>query len=238
MPVAKEATIYERMTAILAELPPIGKTQKNTQQNFMFRGQDDMLNALNPLLAKHGVFIIPDVLERRTDHRTTAKGSIMFEVNLHVRFTAYGTAGDSVSGSAWGEGTDMGDKATSKAMTMAFKYWITQAFAISTAEASDPDRDTPQESSSRGRQPAANDLPDALQTAKSEQERKELQEAVQAGIDRLGPLDAVWTLPSVLEGATNMTGRPITAIADLKTAELEKILRALRAAEEQAEVPA
>ncbi len=235
MTAVKEATIYERMTAILAELPPIGKTQKNTQQNFMFRGQDDMLNALNPLLAKHGVFIIPDVLERRTDHRTTAKGSIMFEVDLLIRFTAYGAAGDSVSGSAWGEGTDMGDKATSKAMTMAFKYWITQAFAISTAEAPDPDRDTPQESSSRGRQP---DVPDALQAAQSEQERRELQEAVQAGIDRLGPLDAVWTLPSVLEGATNMTGRPITAIADLKTPELEKILRALRAAEEQAEVPA
>lgn len=135
-------TIYERMVAIIDELPAIDKTQENTQQGFMFRGHDDVLNALNPLLAKHGVFCLPDVLDRTTSQRTTSRGSIMFEVSLHVRFTFYGAAGDSLSGSTWGEGTDMGDKATSKAMTMAFKSMLNQAYAISNKEAADPNAET------------------------------------------------------------------------------------------------
>ena len=152
------ATIHERMAAILAELPPIGKNQKNTQQNFMFRGHDDVLNALNPLLAKHGVIVLPDVLERITDQRTTAKGSVMFEVNLHVRYTFYGAGGDSITASTWGEGTDMGDKATNKAMTMAFKNVLNQAFAISNAENIDSDSKADEPTVKRGKQkPAAED---------------------------------------------------------------------------------
>jgi hypothetical protein len=141
------ATIYELMGQILAELPAIGKNQRNAEQNFMFRGYDDVLNALNPLMSERGVFIVPDVIERLSAHRQTRGGSTMYEVNLHVRFTCHGPAGDTVSGTAWGEGTDMGDKATNKAMTNALKYFLFQTFAISTQEASetDADRHTPEE---------------------------------------------------------------------------------------------
>lgn len=180
-------TIHQRMIAIIGALPAIGKTQRNTQQGFMFRGQDDMLNALNPKLAEHGVFIIPDVIERVVAQRQTAKGSIMFEVNLHVRFTAYGADGDSVTGSAWGEGTDMGDKATSKAMTMAFKYWLTQAFAISTADAPDPDRGAAEESTGRGGQPPTPPAPPAT-NGRSEQDEKNFKaiKAIQRKLEAAG----------------------------------------------------
>lgn len=146
MSAAAAKTIHERLVAILAEMPAIGKNQRNEQQGFMFRGHDDVLNALNPLLAKHQVVSLPDVVERVTAQRTTSKGSVMFEVNLHVRFRFYGAAGDFVEASTWGEGTDMGDKATNKAMTMAFKNVLNQVFAISNAETDDPDRHTPEES--------------------------------------------------------------------------------------------
>lgn len=147
---AATTTVFERMVAVLGELPAIGKTDYNEQQKFHFRGHDAVLNALNPLLAKHGVFVVPNVLERATSERTTRSGSAMFEVSLHVAFTFYGASGDSFTGSAWGEGTDMGDKATSKAMTMAFKSMVGQAFAISTAETVDPDATTAEESAPRG----------------------------------------------------------------------------------------
>jgi hypothetical protein len=126
--------IYTLMGKILKELPAIGKTQENTQQGFMYRGHDDVLNALNPLLAKHGVFIGVSVLERLTDKRQTRSGGIMFEVNLHVLYTFYAPDGSQVTAEAWGEGTDSGDKATNKAMTGAFKNVLAQVFAISTAE--------------------------------------------------------------------------------------------------------
>jgi len=139
--------IHERMIAILGELPAIGKDQVNTQQNFKFRGYDDALKALNPLLAKYRVYYVPEVVERVRDVRTTRQGGNMFETSLHVRFTFYGPAGDSVVGDAWGEGTDSGDKSTPKAHTGSMKVLLFQAFAISTEESSatDPDFTTPEE---------------------------------------------------------------------------------------------
>ena len=138
-------TIHERMVAILAELPAIGKTSENMQQKFMYRSHDDVLNALNPLLAKHGVYVVPEVLERVTAQRTTKSGSTMYEVNLHVRYCFIAAGGDWIAASAWGEGTDSGDKATNKAMTMAMKNVLAQSFAISTADTIDADGGTPEE---------------------------------------------------------------------------------------------
>ena len=140
-----ERSVHQRLVAILAELPAIGKTTLNPQQKFMYRSHDDVLNALNPLLAKHGVYVVPDVIDRVTAQRETARGSVMYEVNLHVRYTFLGVEGDWVTASAWGEGTDMGDKATNKAMTMAFKAVLGQVFAVSTEETVDADGGTPEE---------------------------------------------------------------------------------------------
>lgn len=139
-------TIHQLMGRVLAELPAVGKTQENREQGFHFRGHDDVMNALNPVLSKHGVFVLPRVLERERSTRQTRSGGTMYEVNLHVKFTFYGPAGDFVEASVWGEGTDMGDKATSKAMTSAFKYCLVEAFSISTKEVSltDADRTTPE----------------------------------------------------------------------------------------------
>jgi hypothetical protein len=134
------------MAQVLAELPAIGKTQRNTQQNFMFRGHDDVLNALNPLLAKADIFPTPEVLERVYAQRSTKQGGVMHEVNLLVRYTFWTSDGSYVQASAWGEGTDSGDKATNKAMTMAFKNVLMQVFAINTEDGQryDTDRDQPE----------------------------------------------------------------------------------------------
>jgi len=77
--------------------------------------------------------------------------STSYEVNLHIRFTFYGARGDSVVASMWGEGTDMGDKATNKAMTMALKGVLAQSFAVSTQESYDTDGKTNEETTRRGR---------------------------------------------------------------------------------------
>ena len=51
--------IYQAMAEILAEIPSIGKDNKNKEQGFKYRGIDDVYNALHPLLAKHKVFMPP-----------------------------------------------------------------------------------------------------------------------------------------------------------------------------------
>jgi hypothetical protein len=129
------------MAAIVAELPAVGKDEFNEAQKFKFRSHDAAMNVLKPLLGKHGVYFVPDVLKRITEQRTTKHGSVMYEVNLHVQYTFYGANGDYVTASAWGEGTDSGDKATNKAMTMALKNVVAQTFALSTAETAAYDTD-------------------------------------------------------------------------------------------------
>lgn len=136
------ANIHQRMVAILRDLPAIGKTQQNTQQNYMFRGIDNVLDALNPILAKHGVYLVPTVLEHVFEQRTVRSGNTSYATFLHVQYTFYGLAGDKVEATAWGEGTDSLDKATNKAMTGAMKYCLFQVFAISTKEVSDNDTDS------------------------------------------------------------------------------------------------
>ena len=69
--------IHQAMAAILAEIPSIGKDNRNKDQGFQYRGIDDVYNALHPLLAKHKVFMAPTVLSRTSEDRTTAKGGVM-----------------------------------------------------------------------------------------------------------------------------------------------------------------
>ncbi|HYS44360.1 MAG TPA: ERF family protein [Geobacteraceae bacterium] len=142
------------MWKVLRDLKPIGKNQENKQQGFKFRGIDDVMDALNPVLGEHGVFFLPEVLERRDSHRETAKGGDMWVVSLRVKYTFYGLLGDSVVAIVEGEGTDSGDKATQKALTAAEKYCLFQAFAISTKELAESDSDhiTPQETYAPRRQ--------------------------------------------------------------------------------------
>lgn len=137
------ATIAQRLCAVLADLPAIGKNQQNTApgQNYSFRGIDDTLIQLNVWMARHGVTIAPLAGELRTEQRTSGKGNPVYCSYVHMTYEFIGMAGDKIVTSFWGEGTDSLDKATSKAAQAAFKYCLFQAFAIATKEAVDADAD-------------------------------------------------------------------------------------------------
>ena len=129
--------IYSLIPAIMAEVGAVGKDRKNTQQNYNFRGIDDVLNALHPVLAKHGVFVLPSVLDASREERTTKSGSALIYSYLRVQFTFAATDGSFVAAITEGEGMDSGDKATAKAMSAALKYALLTVFAIPTEEAPD-----------------------------------------------------------------------------------------------------
>jgi hypothetical protein len=63
---------------------------------------------------------------------------------LHIAYTFYGAAGDSITSEVMGEGMDSGDKAANKAMAVAHKYAIMQLLSIPTEDAKDPERDSPE----------------------------------------------------------------------------------------------
>lgn len=132
--------IYQAMAAIAAEIGAIGKDKRCTQgASFAYRGIDDVYNALNPIMAKHGVFVLPIAGERTTDQRQTKTGGIMEIVVMRMTYKFCHADGSYVEAVTVGQAMDSGDKATNKAMAIAHKYAILQAFCIPTEDMEDPD---------------------------------------------------------------------------------------------------
>lgn len=131
-------TIYKQISEIMREIKSIGKSQVNKMQGFKYRGIDDVYNALQPIMAKHGVFTMTEVLEERREERTTKSGGVAFLCFLKIKFSFYCEDGSSLSSIVIGEAADQGDKSTNKAMAIAHKYALMQTFAIPT-EDTDPD---------------------------------------------------------------------------------------------------
>lgn len=139
----KKKNIYETITAVMAEIGAVGKDSRNEQQRFMYRGIDAVMNAINPALIKHKLFVVPEIMEQKREERHTANGGNLIYSICTVKYTFYAEDGSSVSATVIGEGMDSGDKATNKAMSIAFKYACFQVFCIPTEEMKDPDAETP-----------------------------------------------------------------------------------------------
>lgn len=131
--------IYQTISDVMAEIGFIGKDTKNQMQGFMYRGIDAVMNAINPALIKHKLFIVPEVLEQTREERQNSKGTTLIYSICKVKYTFFAEDGSSVSATVIGEGMDSGDKATNKAMSIAFKYACFQVFCIPTEEMVDPD---------------------------------------------------------------------------------------------------
>lgn len=136
--------VYKAINRVQKALSTIGITKDRKATGFgagyNFRGIDDVYNTLSPLLAEHGLVIIPRCLERSVTERTTAKGGSMFYVVVKCEFDFVSAVdGTKHTACTYGESMDSGDKATNKAMSTAYKYACFQAFAIPTEGDNDPD---------------------------------------------------------------------------------------------------
>jgi hypothetical protein len=126
---------------VMQGLTALGKGEKVTPKmgGYSFRGVDATVNAVGPLLREHGLVIVPHV--RDTIYQTVTVGAQrtqMGHVRVHVAYSVYADNGDSFGGSASGEAMDAGDKATPKAMSVAFRTFLLQSLALPTGE-KDPD---------------------------------------------------------------------------------------------------
>ena len=138
--------VYQSINAVQKELSTIGitKDRTNTQgSGYKFRGIDDVYNAIAPLLAKHGLCILPRVLTRECVERLSKNGGALFYVTVEVEFDFVSAEdGSKHTVKTFGEAMDSGDKATNKAMSAAYKYAAFQAFSIPTESDNDEDAST------------------------------------------------------------------------------------------------
>lgn len=131
--------IFETINAVMTDIGAVSKTSKNQQQGFMFRGIDAVMNALAPALVKNKCFVVPEILDQTREERQTFKGGTLLYSICKIKYTFYAEDGSNISAVVIGEGMDSGDKATNKAMSIAFKYACFQVFCIPTEEMVDPD---------------------------------------------------------------------------------------------------
>jgi hypothetical protein len=141
-----EGQIFGLIGKAMEDIGAIGKDSVNKQQGFKYRGIDAVMNAMNPVMRKYGLFLTPEVLDHKREERQTSSGGRLIYSILTMRYTMYAPDGSSVSAVVIGEGMDSGDKASNKAMSVAMKYAMFQLFCIPTEEMVDPDSETPPES--------------------------------------------------------------------------------------------
>ena len=139
------ADIHGKLIELMRDMPVIGKEKVNAQQGFKYRGIDDVMNVLQPLFVKHGVYAVPEVLDRTREERTSRNGAVMAYTVLTVKYTLIAASdGSSISAIVVGEGMDSGDKSSNKAMSVAMKYAMFQLLCIPTEEMKDPDSESPE----------------------------------------------------------------------------------------------
>lgn len=139
------SAVYKAINAVQADLAKVGisKDRKNEAQGYKFRGIDEVYNVLSPLLARHGLCILPRCTERVCVERSNAKGTALFYVTVRAEFDFVSSEdGSKHTVTTYGEAMDSGDKATNKAMSAAYKYAAMQAFSIPTEGDNDADATT------------------------------------------------------------------------------------------------
>lgn len=133
-----DITVYEAWSNVMGSVQGIRKGERNQMQNFNFRGIDAVLNAVGPALREHQVTVVPTADTIDIERYQTAKGGQMQGVIVKMTYTVFGPAGDSFAGSAYGQAADAGDKAVSKAESVAYRTFLLQSLTVPTDEP-DPD---------------------------------------------------------------------------------------------------
>lgn len=134
--------IYKRLAEINKKITAIGKNKKNTQQNFQYRGVDDVMNELHSLFAEHEVIILPELISGAREERQSKSGGALITSLNDYKFTFVTTDGSNCFAIIRGEAMDSADKSSNKSIAVALKYALTQMFLIPTDEMKDPDAET------------------------------------------------------------------------------------------------
>lgn len=126
---------------IMAEVPFVVKKVKIKAGGNQYSavGERELIQALRPVMIRHGVLIRPNRIEveRVIDYTSNGRPTRYVAVKVQWRIV-HVESGEEDYIQTCGEGCDLADKAMAKAQTMAFKYAVRQLFMIETRD--DPDR--------------------------------------------------------------------------------------------------
>ena len=150
-----QRTIYQLFAEVKRKVGPVGKDSHNKQQNFNYRGVDAVVNAVAAALDEYGVITIPILQEIEASTVEVGNNrSVMGHVAVKVTYRFAGPAGDHFDATVPGEAMDSGDKATAKAMSVAYRIALLQTLNLPTGDP-DPDSQSYERSARSASQAAA-----------------------------------------------------------------------------------
>ena len=143
----EKKNIYQRMSAVTAEISAVAKNLAVGYGSSSYKavGEADVLAAVKPAEAKHGVYSYPlnrEIVESGTMEKPGKNGTTTIQLYMRLkvtyRFLCIDMPESYIDIESYGDGVDTQDKAPGKAMTYADKYALLKAYKIITGE--DPDQ--------------------------------------------------------------------------------------------------
>lgn len=125
--------IYQLISTISEEAGALAPEAKGGVP-FAFRGVDQVVSHLSPLLRKHGVVVVPEVVEQTVTTRELSAAKAITQTALRTRFTFYAPDGTSVSATTAGLAQDYADRSTAQAQSVAFRVALLQVFTLPTTD--------------------------------------------------------------------------------------------------------
>lgn len=132
------AGLVERLAEAMALVGPLAADSENAGLRFKFRSIANIAREAQRAFSAVGLVFVPTetrIMERTS--LTSGKGAAGSAVVVEMVHTLLSPGGEKIAVTTLGEGWDYGDKAVSKAQTMALKTALTQLLLIGDPE--DPD---------------------------------------------------------------------------------------------------
>jgi len=120
-----------KVSSVMGTIDEVPKTGYNDYHQYEYSTDDDVMQALRPVLADHNLAIFHDFVDRDMTVVETGNGT-----TFHTRVRIEITLVDGDSGQSWtttweGEAQDSQDKGLYKAYTSGIKYWALKSFLLS-----------------------------------------------------------------------------------------------------------
>jgi hypothetical protein len=155
--------LFSKIAKISSELGAVEKDAQH-QQKYMYHSADAVMGALNPLLTKYNIIIIPNTVGT-PQVVTGADGLTRWVIDYEfviacgdtgANFTAHWASEGVMSVGKDEKGTPKADdKSMGKTHTYALKYWLIHLFKISTKDTADLDQNDQSEGGKSAQKPAA-----------------------------------------------------------------------------------
>lgn len=133
-----KSNINAKIQKVISEITGVEQNGFNKFQNYKYIKQEDIINAIRPLLVKNGLLVLSEIAEENTSY-IAEKESFFCKVKVEYNIIDIDD-GAIVTKIYYGHGIDKGDKALYKAITGSEKYFYMKNFLIG-APNDDPEYD-------------------------------------------------------------------------------------------------